>query len=179
MVEPKIKAVGNLIKTIAVRIDDIDIDNFFRSALYEKLSLEEIIFEWHEKFEKEGILLFPINNFKSQIDLMRKDIPYFYKTTIEDQEIEFIFLAEYDRLEIEDLKNIEELSGVGKILTAFDLKFENFSKKYTKNNHKKFFRLEDISIILNNVRLIIDKEDGPNLKLTGRSAEIAKKRGLL
>jgi len=171
-----VKAVGNLIKTIAVKIDDIDADDFFRAALYEKLSLEETIFEWYEKFKDDGIILFPINDVKSQIDLMRKDIPYFYKTTIDDQEIEFIFLVEYDRLEIDSLKNLEELSGIGKIITPFDLKFDNFSKRFTQDNNKKFFEVENSSIILNNIKLIIDEKSSHILKLTGRAAELAKKR---
>jgi len=172
-----IKAVGNLVKTIAVKIDDINIDDFFRSALYEKLSLEETIFEWYEKFKDEGVILFPVNSFKSQIDLMRKDIPFFYKTTIDDQEIEFIFLVEYDKLEIESLKNLDELSGIGRIITPFDLKFDNFAKRFTRNNNKTFFELENSGIILNNIKLIIDEERTAGLKLTGRAAELAKKRG--
>jgi hypothetical protein len=174
--EPSLIAKGELIKTEAIIPDAEKIKKFFDDVVDDELSLPEILFEWFNNSDSDGIILFPTLNFETQINLIRDDIPYFYTILVDDKPLEFIFLKEIDRLLPNDLKNVEELSGVGKIITNFELKFEDFPKKFTRANNTEFFNLSKKNIIINNIRLIIDDE--PKLKLTGRAAELARKKGL-
>jgi hypothetical protein len=173
---PQLKAIGNLIKTEVIEVTGIHIDNFFKNALKDELTLSEILYEWEEEFKNEHIILLPINAYKSQINLIADSLPDIFEIELNGEKYEFLFLSIVDKLEINSLKNIEELSGVGQILTTFELKFEDFPKKFTKSNNINFFNLADNGIILNSVRLTID-EAPVKLKLTGRAAEIARKKG--
>jgi len=175
--EPRVEAIGQLTKTIAVEPSDIDLDTFFMKASKDHLFLEDILLEWLERKDTENIILFPIKQYQSQINIMRKDIPKFYSTTIDGNEEEFIFLSEVDKIDVKKLKNKEELSGEGKLITPFMLTFEDFNKKYLINPDEDFFNLPVNGIILNEVRLVV--AGSPKIKLTGRAAEIAKKRGEL
>jgi len=173
--EQRTKAVGNLTKMEAIKVNLLGIDEFFYPIKNDNLTLEEILFEWYEKYQDENIILFPINKYYSQIKLMIKDIPTIYEIHIDGIDYKFIFLKECSKLEINDLKNIEELSGIGQIITPFDLNFTDFSKKFEIKN-SGFFNINKNNIILNNIKLILD-EGISGLKLTGRAAEIARKKG--
>jgi hypothetical protein len=167
---PEVKAFGNLIKTEVIFPEKDTITNFFKE-FDEKDLLSDILFEWQAL--DNDIIIFPIEKFQSQINLMKKDIPFIYHFG----DNAFLFLKEIRSIGIQDLKNIEELSGAGAILTPFELKFENYSKKYLRDNSDTFFDLPKNGIIINNVRLTINKE--PKLKLTGRAAELAREKGLM
>ncbi len=173
-----IKKVGSLIKYSIIRPPDVEIDGFFREAVEGKWELEDILMAWSELSEFSNVVLLPIARYKSQFDTMQNDIPYIYP---EIAGTEIIFLVEDDRIDIKDIKNAEELSGAGKVLVPFNLKFENFPEKYTLSNNTEFFKLDSNQILLNNVKLILDDtgdQPGYNsgVKLTGRAAEIAAKK---
>jgi hypothetical protein len=175
---PKIEAIGQLTKTIVIDYKDItsiDIESFFKKVIDDKLFLEDILLAWLEDESTKGTILFPINNYQSQLYIMRKDIPNTYSILIDDKLEEFIFLEELDTIDIKKLKNKEELSGEGKLITYFMLSFEDFNKKYLINPEENFFDMPKNGIILNDVRLVISKS--PEISLTGRAAEIAKRKG--
>jgi len=171
--DTKVEAIGGLIKTIVISPENVE--EFFDQVIKDNLILEDIILEWTEN---SSSILFPINQYKSQIYLMKNDIKI-YSFEINGVTEEFIFLEEVDRLGVEHLKNKEELSGEGKLITPFMLKFSDFSKKYLINldQNPDFFDLPKNGIILNDVRLIMVGKPKP--RLTGRAAEIAKRKGEL
>jgi hypothetical protein len=173
--EEQVTAIGQLLKTIAVDPENIDIDDFFKIVVADNLILEDILLEWSERKDTNDIILFPINQYQAQLFIMRKDIPKIYSVILNDKEEEFIFLKAVDTIDGKSLKNKEELSGEGKLITPFMLTFEDYNKKYLINQEDNFFDLPKNGIILNEIRLVISGQ--PKIKLTGRAAEIAKKRG--
>jgi hypothetical protein len=68
-----------------------------------------------------------------------------------------------------------ELSGEGKLITPFMISFKNYSKTYLKDKDNSFFNLEKDNIIINDIILVLDGSS--KLKLTGRAAELAKRKG--
>jgi len=87
-------------------------------------------------------------------------------------DFEFIGIQELEILPVEKLKNALELTDEGKILTPFVLSFKDFNKKYNKEDNN-FFNLNSDEFIYNDIWLTLEK---PEMKLTGRAAEIAKRR---
>jgi len=177
MVEPQVKSIGELTKYRAIEVPYVEIDGFFRDAHEEDWGMEDILDAWHEKEEFNNILLFPLQNHLSQFNLIREFIPSIYEVQNKSYQGEFIFLIEEDKIELSDIRNAEELSGEGVILTNFNLKFADYPKKYTKNNNIAFFNLNPDQIIINNIRLVVDNTTPSlGLKLTGRAAEIQARR---
>jgi hypothetical protein len=177
MQNQKIKAIGKLAKYTIIEMPVMELENFFKKAIEDQLTLEEILTDWYDLYVNKDIILFPILNFKPQFKLMQDNIPQIYSYKINGKEEEFIILKLIDTLEIDSLKNLEELSGVGRVITDFQLTFDNYPKRYTINNDHEFFELLSDQVILNDIRLVVDKDH--KLKLTGRAAEIAKKKGQL
>ena len=173
MNEPRVKAIGELMRCTLVEVDGLD--DFFNRAKEEEWILEDIIDEWAHKDDK--LLLLPAKQFKSQFTLIQDNLPQpiFFKNS--EVEEEFYFLQQDEVLEISGIKNASELSGEGKIITSFDLKFNDFKKRYLRIPDSCFFDIEDDQIILNQVRLIQDNNNPTlGLKLTGKAAKIAARK---
>lgn len=176
----QVKAIGNVIKYTLIDPPDVEIDGFFREAVEGEWLLADILDAWHELEAFKNVILLPIDNYKSQFATMNDVQRYIHEIPAEGKIHELVFLAQSDILELPDLKNTEELSGMGKLLVPFNLQFENFGRKFTPKNDQRFFTLEPNQVILNSVRLIIDdnQDDGTvgGLKLTGKAAEIAARK---
>jgi hypothetical protein len=176
--EDNIKQLGSIAKYSIIE-PNIDTDDFFKQAKKEDWLFEDIIMAWEEQEEFKGIILIAINQYASQFATM-KDIPFILPLYVNKDKYKLIFLKEEAEIGIEDLKNIDELSGIGKLLVPFNLIFEDFNTKYSRRDNETFFDLEPHQILINKVRLVLEKnaEGGfdSGIKLTGRAAEIAAKR---
>ena len=172
-----IKTKGKLIKTKAIDPEnyDINMDDFFKKIIENQYSIEDVILEWDDQFSDKDLIILPVNNFKSQINIMEKDIPIIHSVIIDKEREYFIVLKIIEELEVNDLKNMTELSGEGKLITPFMISFKNYSKTYLKDKDNSFFNLEKDNIIINDIILVSD--GSPKFKLTGRAAELAKRKG--
>ena len=172
MSDIQVKEIGELIKVTTIEVTGLE--DFFQKAKDENWILEDILDEW--SIIEKDILLLPMKTFKSQL-LMVQDhmpIPIIFQNTEVDEE--FLFLKKEEVLPTSKIRNAVELSGEGKLITSYDLKFKDFNR-YLRVKEDSFFGIEPDQIILNQVRLIQDS-DTPTLgiKLTGKAAEIAAKR---
>ena len=71
------------------------------------------------------------------------------------------------------------LVDVGKFITPFTLNFyPDMNKSFLKDANSDFFNLEPNEFIINNLFLKLEEEPLVK-KLTGKAAEIAKRKGLL
>jgi len=179
------KTIGQLIKTSIVEMPDKIEKDFFKVIENDELFLGDVLLAWEEIVKEkkmDDLLLFPIDSFRSQLNLMVPHIKKIYTLDIDNEKKNFIVLKINQKLKIDNLRNTEELSGEGKIITPFMLKFQDFSKKYLRDKTLDFFDLKENDIILNEIRIIAEEGHRPSRltgKLTGRAAEIARKKGEL
>lgn len=170
-----VKAIGALVKYNMVDVDDEILDQFFGSLDTTGWQIEEMLEEWSKKFE--DIILFPVDEYMSQFTLISKDVPLLKTFNVNNSTFQCIFIVEDSKLRLDNIRNAEELSGEGKIITSFNLKFTDYNTKFTRETTQEFFKLEPSQIILNSVRLVVDNNDRTlEMKLTGKAAEIAAKR---
>ena len=177
--EPEVKAIGELTKYDIIEVPYVEVDGFFKQATEENWPIEDIIDEWHQREEYKSIVLFPLKKHQSLFALIKDKLKCVYDFSNDEYTGEFIFLAKKDKLPLTALKNTEELSGEGPVLIEFNLRFQDFSKHYTRTNSaedKEFFTLSPNELILNTIRLVVDKERTLGMKLTGKAAEIASRK---
>lgn len=177
-----IQKVGDLVKyTIVHPTPASDVKKFFAKAEKEKWLIEDVLLEWAQDDILKELVVLPLEHYRTQFTTMEQHIPFIMGLALDDKKYELVFLEEVDRIKIDDIKNAEELSGAGRVLVPFNLKFENFPLKYTKENNTEFFKLMPGQILLNGVRLVLDKTEGQGgydsgIKLTGKAAEIAARK---
>jgi len=174
-----VKVVGKLVKC---QIENIELDSeygvFLTECQNDDLILPDILMEFYEKYNSKDILLLKVTELVTQIAVLKLEFdiqPFTLK--VEGRDETFIILHKLDEINTNEIKNADELSGCGKVLTKFELGFMDYAKKFTRSNLTDFFDLNPNEIILNSVILALD--DGtPTLapKLTGRAAEIAARR---
>ncbi len=177
--EPTIKAIGSLTKYDIIDVPMVEVDGFFRQATEEDWTIEDILDAWNDDEKYINTLLFPLKLHQSQFNLIKDKLTCVHEFKNKEYQGEFIFLIKKDELNIKDIKNAEELSGEGSVILEFGLRFTDFPKHYTKYNtpeNEEFFDLNDSQMIINNVRLVIDKDQSLGTKLTGKAAEIAARR---
>ncbi len=177
--EPAVKAIGDLIKYDIIDVPMVEVDGFFRQATEEDWTIEDILDAWNEDEKYINTLLFPLKLHRSQFNLIKDKLTCVYEFKNKEYQGEFIFLIESDKIPVSDLKNTDELSGEGAVVLEFNLRFTDFPKHYTRRNtpeDKEFFNLKDNQMIINTVRLVIDRDQSLGTKLTGKAAEIAARK---
>ena len=165
----KTKPIGELVKTIIIIPSKKEVKEFFDQVKVDDLSFEEIIFEWNENHDTIILDILPYTN-QFQVE---EEMPFVYTYNKDNEAMHFIFLEIQEKILPNQLKNVEELSGEGQLITPFMLKFADYNQKYLINPELNFFNLPKNGIILNGIRLVLDSQKP---KLTGRAAELAKKK---
>lgn len=174
------KAVGDLTKVKIAELDTqqaLDLEALIEQAIEEEWLPEEIIETWSEN--EKDIILLQIDKIKNDFNLLNAEKDY-WDFKIADEEIILIPIKILDQIKADNLKNAAELSGVGKILIPFSLTFRDYNKDFLKDPSADFFNIQEKEFIINNIRLVLENNHGLNpSKLTGRAAELARKKGLL
>ena len=142
-----------------------ELSEFLKKEIDPLWEPEEIIEAWVEK-EKDYIL-FPLNRFKHTFNTMNLENKIFSFNNID-----FLVIKIIDEKSANELKNTFDLPDEGKIITPFGNRFIP-KNKYTDDDT---FKLNEDEFIYNNIRLVLDQSRS---KLTGRAAEIAKRKGKL
>jgi len=139
---------------------------------------EEVLYEWLQYAkdipELKDIYLIDFSNFKSQLAIMERktEIPVTFTMGYNL----FIPVKTIEKIEASTLKRTFELTDLGKVIDSFSLNFRDYQNDF--GGPDNFFKLDDNQIILNG-SIFIPDSISPSLKLTGKAAEIAKKKEVL
>jgi len=168
------KITGVIIKarTLKLTPDEMSLyRKILKTATEEKWSLEEFTEAWVE--EQGRSFLLPITSLKHDFATLSIDD----KIIVYNGEI-LLPMEELEHKSPGELKNTIEFTGVGKIITPFSLNFRDYNKDFGTTD---FFNLNPDECIINNTKIIVlENNQGLNpSKLTGRAAELARKKGLV
>jgi hypothetical protein len=175
---------GVMIKVKVHEFDD-ELLEIINNIDTENLLVPEIIEEWLEQVstndEFKNIKLMTIDEYSGQFNTMPSITDSVKKINTFEGTRMFIPFVEIQRLDKNDLKRHEELSGEGLIITKYMMTFTDFNKKYlldkTQEAYPDFFELSDGQFIVNSIRLTVDGATNTiGKKLTGRAAEIQARR---
>ena len=158
------KTVGNMLKFKVIKINQNDLDDILMVADLEDWPIEDVIDEWSIL---NDTALFPYYMFPNEFKLVDFD-----KYLIEYKGQFLLPVREVAKKEAEQLQRSIELTGIGRVLIPFSLKFHDFDIFLREPDD--FFNLDDKSFIYNSLVLVDEPDSG--LKLTGRAAEIQRRK---
>jgi hypothetical protein len=169
---------GKVIKCKVISPDDLkersEITDLITNYLKLNWNWEDIIEEWVEIYSSKYNLYFlPYSRYKSTFSTSPSISDYIERV----HEEEILFYKILDTVNSNDLSKLMEWSTIGQIITPFMINFYNF-EQMVKKVPDNFFHLELNEFLLNSIKpQLVSKP--LEAKLTGRAAEIAKRRKLL
>jgi len=163
----EVQQEGQLTKVSLIHPPTSETTPFLKQASDENWLIEEVINEWNSspEYKDIGIILMDITLYKNQFNIGDYS-EYIYKYQNEDIEYHLVYVYQDKIIEVKDLKNVVELSGIGKILTEFDTSFEDLNTKFLKDSDGDFFNIDSSQIIINDIHLKLINKDTPGDILT-------------